>query len=200
MPQNQLSTGRMEAFSDGVIAVIITIMVLELHVPAEHLSNLDAIRAILPTLFIYLLSFVQVGIYWVNHHYLLDDADSATHGMLWANLAFLFCLSLFPFAARWIGERGISSFSVALYAFVSVLPALAWNVLSAIICRRIGAEPANSPAKLFTSSALYLGAIPVAYLSPYAALGMLILVAILWLIPPRKIIELTRTPPSPPTR
>ena len=193
MAQDQLSPARMEAFSDGVIAVIITIMVLELHVPAEHLSNLDSLRAVAPTLFIYLLSFIQVGIYWVNHHYLIDDADSVTHGMLWANLAFLFCLSLFPFAARWVGERGISGFSIALYAFVSVLPALAWNVLSAIICRRNGTTSADSPAKLFTSSALYIGAIPVAFLSPYAALGMLIVVAILWLIPPRQIVERTRT-------
>jgi uncharacterized membrane protein len=193
MPDQQLSTSRMEAFSDGVIAVIITIMVLELHVPAEHLSNLDGLQAVMPTLFIYLLSFVQVGIYWVNHHYLLDDADSVTHGMLWANLAFLFCLSLFPFGARWVGERGISSFSIALYALISVLPALAWNVLSAIICRRSGATSVDSPAKVFSSSALYLGAIPVAFLSPYGALGMLIAVAVLWLIPPRKIVERTRT-------
>ncbi len=192
MPEHQLSTARMEAFSDGVIAVIITIMVLELHVPAEHLSNLDSVRAILPTLFIYLLSFVQVGIYWVNHHYLLDDADSVSHGMLWANLAFLFCLSLFPFAARWVGERDISSFSIALYAFVSVLPALAWNVLSAIICRRNGRRSTDNPIKLAASTSLYLGAIPIAFLSPYAALAMLIAVAILWLIPPRRIVERTQ--------
>jgi uncharacterized membrane protein len=192
MATEQLSTARMEAFSDGVIAVIITIMVLELHVPAEHLSNLDGLRAILPTLFIYLLSFAQVGIYWVNHHYLVDDADSVTHGMLWANLAFLFCLSLFPFGARWVGERGISSFSVALYASISVLPALAWNILSSIICRRSGATSVDSPIKVFGASALYIGAIPVAFLSPYAALAMLIAVAIVWLTPPRKIVERTR--------
>ncbi|QMV17928.1 DUF1211 domain-containing protein [Granulicella sp. 5B5] len=192
MADDRLTTARMEAFSDGVIAVIITIMVLDLHVPAEHLSNLEGLHAVAPTLFIYLLSFVQVGIYWVNHHYLLDDAETVTHGMLWANLTFLFCLSLFPFAARWVGERGISSFSIALYAVVSVLPALAWNVLSAIICRRSGATSADSPAKLFISSALYLGAIPMAYVSPYAALAMLIAVAILWLIPPRKIVEMTQ--------
>ena len=187
MAQEHLTTARMEAFSDGVIAVIITIMVLELHVPAEHLSNLEALRAVAPTLLIYLLSFVQVGIYWVNHHYLLDDAEVATHGTLWANLAFLFSLSLFPFAARWVGERGISSFSIALYAVVSAFPAFSWLVLSYIIWHTSGTKSADGPAKQFTSSALYLGAIPVAFLSPYAALGMLILVAILWLIPPRKL-------------
>lgn len=182
----------MEAFSDGVIAVIITIMVLELHVPPENLTNLQGLHAIAPTLFIYLLSFVQVGIYWVNHHYLIDDADSVTHGMLWANLAFLFCLSLFPFAARWVGERGISSFSVAFYAAVSVLPAFAWIILSSIICRRNGSTSVDSPAKLLGSAALYIGAIPVAFLSPYAALAMLVTVAIIWLIPPPKIVEITQ--------
>ncbi len=187
MATEQLSTARMEAFSDGVIAVIITIMVLELHVPDRALSNLDSLHAIAPTLFIYLLSFVQVGIYWVNHHYLLDDAERSTHGILWANLTFLFCLSLFPFAARWVGERGISSFSIALYAVVSVLPAISWTVLSAIICRTSGSRSTDGPAKLFTSTSLYLGAIPVAFFSPYASLGMLILVAILWLVPPRKL-------------
>jgi uncharacterized membrane protein len=187
MATQHLSTARMEAFSDGVIAVIITIMVLELHVPAEHLSNLDGLRSVAPTLFIYLLSFIQVGIYWVNHHYLLDDAENATHGMLWANLSFLFCLSLFPFAARWVGERGISSFSIALYAFVSVLPGLSWTVLSYIICRSSGISGTDGPVKLFTSTTLYIGAIPVAFVSPYASLGILILVAIIWLIPPRKL-------------
>jgi uncharacterized membrane protein len=193
MATEKLSTARMEAFSDGVIAVIITIMVLELKVPAEHTSNLDSLRAILPTLSIYLLSFVQVGIYWVNHHYLLDDAETATHGMLWANLALLFCLSLFPFAARWVGERGISSFSIALYAFVSALPGISWSVLSYLICHTSGTSRTDGPGKLFTSTALYVGAIPVAFLSPYAALGMLILVAILWLVPPKKHREANRT-------
>lgn len=192
MPQERLSTARMEAFSDGVIAVIITIMVLELHVPAEHLSNLQALRSIEPTLFIYLLSFVQVGIYWVNHHYLIDDADNATHGILWANLAFLFCLSLFPFAARWVGERGISSFSIAFYAVVSALPALSWMLLSSIICRTSGIKASDGPAKQLASSALYLGAIPVALFSPHTALAMLVAVALLWLLPPRKIAEMNQ--------
>jgi uncharacterized membrane protein len=187
MATEHLSTARMEAFSDGVIAVIITIMVLELHVPAEHLGNLEGLRAVAPTLFIYLLSFIQVGIYWVNHHYLLDDAENATHGMLWANLGFLFCLSLFPFAARWVGERGISPFSIALYAFVSVLPGLCWTILSYIICKSGGASRSDGPVKLFTSTTLYIAAVPTALVSPSASLGILVLVAILWLIPPRKL-------------
>ena len=100
-----LSPGRLEAFSDGVIAVIITIMVLELHVPGKEVSNLNGLIALAPLLLVYLLSFVQTGIYWVNHHYLVDDLDHVTHGILWSNLAFLFTLSLFPFATRWLGER-----------------------------------------------------------------------------------------------
>jgi uncharacterized membrane protein len=92
----RLSPSRLEAFSDGVIAVIITIMVLELKVPAQ--DGWAGLRAVAPTIFLYLLTFVQIGIYWVNHHYLIDEVESVSHGVLWANLIFLFCLSLFPFA------------------------------------------------------------------------------------------------------
>jgi uncharacterized membrane protein len=194
MAETQLSTSRMEAFSDGVIAVIITIMVLELHVPSEHLSNIEGLRAVAPTLFIYLLSFIQVGIYWVNHHYLVDDVEGVTHGMLWANLSFLFCLSLFPFAARWVGERGISSFSIALYSVASALPGIAWIVLSSIIIRRSKTKLATGMDLQIPSAAMYLGSIPMAYVSPYISIGMIILVAIRWLIPPKKIIAITRVP------
>ncbi len=188
-----LSPGRLEAFSDGVIAVIITIMVLELHVPGKEISNVDGLRAVLPLLLVYLLSFVQTGIYWVNHHYLVDDLDHVTHGILWANLAFLFLLSLFPFATRWVGERGISPFSVALYAVICVLPAIAWIVLSTCICRTTRQPLAGSPVKQILSTVLYLGSIPAAYWSPKAALGMICMVAILWLVPPRKVVEQTRS-------
>jgi uncharacterized membrane protein len=187
-----LSPGRLEAFSDGVIAVIITIMVLELHVPSKEISNLDGILALVPLLAVYLLSFVQTGIYWVNHHYLVDDLEYVTHGILWSNLAFLFFLSLIPFATTWIGNRGISPFSVSLYAVTCALPAIAWIVLSNAICRTTGQPLAGSPIKQAISTALYFGAIPVSYWSPYAALGMIFLVAILWLVPPRKVVEQTR--------
>jgi uncharacterized membrane protein len=187
-----LSPGRLEAFSDGVIAVIITIMVLDLHVPSKEISNLNGILALLPILTVYLLSFVQTGIYWVNHHYLVDDLDHVTHAILWSNLGFLFCLSLIPFATTWIGNRGISSFSVSLYAVTCALPAVAWIVLSNAICRTTGQPLAGSPIKQAVSTALYFGAIPVSYWSPYAALGMIFLVAILWLLPPKKVVEQTR--------
>jgi uncharacterized membrane protein len=188
MAQDQLSPGRMEAFSDGVIAVIITIMVLELKVPSAHEIPNN------------LLSFIQTGIYWVNHHYLIDDVDQVSHGILWSNLAFLFTLSLIPFATNWVGERGVTSFSISLYAICCALPALAWIVLSNIICRRTGIPLAGSPVKQVISAVLYLGAIPVSHLSPLAAIGMIVVVAILWLIPPQKVIELTRKPTPPPSR
>ena len=188
-----LSPGRLEAFSDGVIAVIITIMVLELHVPGKEVSNVKGLIALTPLLTVYLLSFVQTGIYWVNHHYLVDDLDDVTHGILWSNLAFLFTLSLIPFATTWIGNRGISSFSVALYAFTCVLPAITWIVLSTSISRHTGQPLAGSPIKQATSTALYLGSIPAAYWSPKTALGMIFLVAVLWLLPPQKVVEQSRT-------
>jgi len=187
-----LSPGRLEAFSDGVIAVIITIMVLELHVPTKEVSNLDGLIALAPLLLVYLLSFVQTGIYWVNHHYLVDDLDHVTHGILWSNLAFLFTLSLFPFATRWLGERGISSFSVALYAVCSVLPAISWIILSTFICRTSGQPLAGSPFQQAVSTALYLGSIPTAFYSPNLALCMIALVAIIWLLPPKKVVQQTR--------
>jgi uncharacterized membrane protein len=188
-----LSPGRLEAFSDGVIAVIITIMVLELHVPGKEVSNVDGLLALVPLLTVYLLSFVQTGIYWVNHHYLVDDLDHVTHGILWSNLAFLFSLSLIPFATTWVGNRGISSFSVALYAVTCSLPAITWIILSTFICRTTGQPLAGSPIKQAFSAALYLGSIPAAYWSPKAALGMICIVALLWLLPPQKVVEQTRS-------
>ena len=200
MPQDQLTSSRLEAFSDGVIAVIITIMVLELKVPAHTIANAAALQTVMPLLLVYLLSFVQVGIYWVNHHYMIDDVQHVSHGILWANLAFLFCLSLFPFATNWVAERGISSFSIALYGATSVLPAITWNVLSHTISRFTGIESAASKLKQVTSTALYLGSIPAAYLSPYVALAMLILVAILWLVPPPRVVATMQSvkPATPP--
>ncbi len=192
-----LDSSRLEAFSDGVIAVIITIMVLELKVPGKAVGNVTALRAVTPVLLVYLLSFVQVGIYWVNHHYMIGYVERVSHGILWANLAFLFCLSLFPFATNWVAERGITAFSLALYATASVLPALTWHVLSVVITRFLGITSATSALKKYTSTLLYVGAIPAAYLSPYLSLGMILTVAVLWLVPPRRIAQATRTAGTP---
>ncbi len=196
MPRD-LNSSRLEAFSDGVIAVIITIMVLDLRIPStRELGNADAIRADLKLILVYLLSFVQTGIYWVNHHYLIDDVEQVSHGILWANLAFLFTLSLIPFATHWVGERGVTSFSIALYAVACALPAVTWIVLSTIICRHSGIPLAGSPTKQLVSASLYLGAIPVAYYQPLVAVGMIVLVAILWLVPPRRGQTATRSQTS----
>jgi uncharacterized membrane protein len=198
MPRH-LSSSRLEAFSDGVIAVIITIMVLDVRVPStRELPNTAAVGADLKLILVYLLSFVQTGIYWVNHHYLIDDVEQVSHGVLWANLAFLFTLSLIPFATSWVGERGISSFSIALYAVACSLPAVTWFILSNIICRRSGVPLAGSPAKQAISSTLYVGAVPVAYLRPGLAIAMIVIVAILWLLPPGRLrpAEQQETPPA----
>ncbi|HSU19584.1 MAG TPA: TMEM175 family protein [Acidobacteriaceae bacterium] len=200
MPRD-LSPSRLEAFSDGVIAVIITIMVLELRVPsAQSMGNTAALHQDLKLVLIYLLSFVQTGIYWVNHHYLVGDVEQVSHGILWANLIFLFTLSLIPFGTNWVGERGLTPFAVGLYSVTCVLPAITWIVLSTLICRRSGKPLAGSPAKQFASAALYIGAIPVAYHSTSIALAMIAVVAVLWLLPPRRILRETRAastaPPS----
>lgn len=183
MSPQSLSPARLEAFSDGVIAVIITILVLELKVPAQ--DGLAGLRAVWPTLFLYLLTFVQVGIYWVNHHYLVDEAESVSHGILWANLVFLFCLSLFPFATLWVGAKGLTHFSAAMYATVSLLPGISFVVL-AFRVRRVSDAPAHSSwFKQVGSLVLYAIAIPAAYVTPRLSLALLSIVAIVWLLPPR---------------
>jgi len=181
--KQNLSPGRLEAFSDGVIAVIITIMVLELKVPA--VDGMAGLRAVLPTIFLYLLTFVQVGIYWVNHHYLVDEVETVSHGILWANLIFLFFLSLFPFVTDWIGIKGLSSFSTALYAAVSILPGLGYMALWMQIHARSAASAHASWGKQISSVSLYLLAIPVAYYRPVVSLALIGVVALLWLLPPK---------------
>ena len=187
-------------FLQGVgLAVIITVMVLELRVPAKDVGNLAGLHEVLPLVLVYLLSFVQVGIYWVNHHYLIDDLKQVTHGILWSNLAVLFCLSLVPVATNWVGTRGISPFSIALYSVVCALPGLPWMTLSSLICYHTGKRPASGLVKQAISVLLYLCAVPLAWVSPYISLGMIALVAVLWLLPPREIVELTRKPEPPHT-
>ena len=189
-----LTRSRLEAFSDGVIAVIITIMVLELKVPGIHeMKDQQVLFANAKIFAIYLLSFVQVGIYWVNHHYLVDDLETVTHGILWANLGLLFTLSLIPFGIEWIGTRGVNPLPVAVYAFCFCLPAIAWTILSTTISRRTEVPPAAGVVKQVFSSLLNLGAIFVAFRSPWTALAMMSVVAVLWLIPPPRIVEKTRT-------
>jgi uncharacterized membrane protein len=188
--RQNLSPARLEAFSDGVIAVIITIMVLELKVPAQ--DGMAGLRVVLPTVCLYLLTFVQVGIYWVNHHYLVDEVETVSHGILWANLIFLFSLSLFPFVTLWIGTRGLTSFSTALYAVVSLLPGACYWVLATQVRKRSTSQPHASTGKLISSIVLYLLAIPAAYYRPGAAMVLIAIVAVFWLLPPR--VEDSATP------
>jgi uncharacterized membrane protein len=183
MRRKGLSPARLEAFSDGVIAVIITIMVLELKVPGP--DGLAGVRAVLPTVFLYLLTFVQIGIYWVNHHYLVDEVETVSHGILWANLMFLFCLSLFPFATDWIGIKGLTSFNTALYAAVSIFPGLGYMALWSQIRSQSAAPAHASWGKQAASVLLYLTAIPVAWYRPAASLALIGIVAGLWLLPPK---------------
>ena len=198
MAEQRLSPARLEAFSDGVIAVIITIMVLELHVPtlSADPSNAHALSENLKLVFIYLLSFLQVGIYWVNHHYLTDEIEQVTHGILWSNLALLFSLSLFPVATNWVGVRGMTSFSLALYSVVCAFPGISWLVLSSLICRHNGKTTLGGFGPQVFSFLLYVSAIPLAFVSPYISLGLILVVAIRWLIPPKEIVQLTRKPPA----
>ncbi|HEX8711362.1 MAG TPA: TMEM175 family protein [Terracidiphilus sp.] len=185
MSTKGLNPGRLEAFSDGVIAVLITILVLELKVPGP--DGIPGIRAVLPTIFLYLLTFIQIGIYWVNHHYLVDEVETVSHGILWTNLMFLFCLSLFPFAMEWIGVKGLSPFNTALYAGISVLPGVGYMALWTQIRSKSARSAHATWGKQVTSVLLYLTAIPVAYFRPAASLGLIAAVAVLWLFPPRSV-------------
>ena len=182
MSGKDVGTGRLEAFSDGVIAVIITILVLELKVPAPN--GVAGLIAVLPTVFLYLLTFVQIGIYWVNHHYLIDEADTVTHGLFWANLMFLFCLSLFPFATEWIGAKGLSSFTASLYAAVSILPALGYTALWKQIRSQKAGDSQRTGRKQVASILLYATAIPAAWYRPLLSLALIAVVSVLWLLPP----------------
>jgi uncharacterized membrane protein len=188
--RQNLSPARLEAFSDGVIAVIITIMVLELKVPAQ--DGMAGLRVVLPTLCLYLLTFIQVGIYWVNHHYLVDEVETVSHGILWANLIFLFFLSLFPLVTLWIGTRGLSSFSTALYAAESLLPGVCYSILAMQVRKQSTSPPHFSAGKQIASIVLYLLAIPAAYYRPGAAMVLIAVVAGLWLLPPK--VEDSATP------
>jgi uncharacterized membrane protein len=187
MSKEGLSPARLEAFSDGVIAVIITILVLELKVPGP--DGLEGLRLALASVFLYLLTFVQIGIYWVNHHYLVDEVETVSHGILWANLIFLFTLSLFPFATEWIGIKGLSSFTTALYAAVSIFPGLGFMALWSQIRSKSTASAHASWGKQIASVVLYLAAIPMAFVRPAASLALIAIVAVLWLLPPRSEIS-----------
>jgi len=180
----------MEAFSDGVLAIIITIMVLELKVP--HGNELASLKPMLPVLLSYVLSFVYIGIYWNNHHHLLNSTEHVTGAILWANLHLLFWLSLFPFATGWLGENHVASTPAAAYGCVLFMAAVAYWILQRAIIAQQGpnsllALAIGSDWKGKLSPALYLVAIPLAFVNPWISTGLYILVALLWLVPDPRI-------------
>ncbi len=185
-----MGKGRLEAFSDGVIAIIITIMVLEMRVP--HGESVGALRPLLPVFLSYVLSFVYVGIYWNNHHHMLHAATRVTGGTLWANLHLLFWLSLFPFATGWMGENHFAPAPSALYGVVLLIAALAYLVLQQTIIAAQGPGSVLKKAvgrdwKGKLSPLLYVTAIAVSVRSPWMAQAIYVTVAALWLVPDRRI-------------
>jgi uncharacterized membrane protein len=185
-----MKTNRLEAFSDGVIAIIITIMVLEMKVP--HGENLMALRPVIPVFLSYVLSFIYLGIYWNNHHHMLHTTQQVTASILWANLHLLFWLSLIPFATGWMGENHFAPAPTALYGVVLLMAAVAYFVLQAKIISSQGADSILKKAigndwKGKLSLLLYASAIPLAFWWQWVSLGLYLLVALLWLIPDRRI-------------
>ena len=181
---------RLEAFSDGVIAIIITIMVLELKVP--HATEFADLKPLLPVFLSYVLSFIYVGIYWNNHHHMFHCTRHVTGGILWANLYLLFWLSLFPFTTGWMGENHLAPTPTAVYGFVLLMAAIAYYILQRAIIVQQGRDSLLATAigrdwKGKFSPVLYLIAIPLAFVSPWIASGLYVFVALLWLIPDRRI-------------
>jgi uncharacterized membrane protein len=185
-----MSKSRMEAFSDGVIAILITIMVLELTGP--HEPTLDALRPLIPTFLSYVLSFIYLGIYWNNHHHLIQAVQHVNGRVLWANLHLLFWLSLVPFVTSWMGENHFAPLPVALYGVVLVFAGVAYYILTRTLIALHGrnskiAAALGNDFKGKISVVLYLPAIPLAFVSPWIACGVYFSVAIWWLIPDRRI-------------
>ena len=185
-----MGKGRIEAFSDGVIAIIITIMVLELKAP--HDSNFSSLLDLTPAFLSYLLSFIYIGIYWNNHHHLIHAVHQASAGIMWANLHLLFWLSMVPFVTAWMGENHFTAVPTAIYGVVLLLAAVSYFILQIVIVSKHGkgstlAVSIGRDTKGKLSIALYATSIPLALLIPWAACIVYVLVAVMWLIPDRRI-------------
>ena len=185
-----MNKNRMEAFSDGVIAVIITIMVLEIKSP--HGTTLSDLRPLLPVFLSYVMSFIYVGIYWNNHHHLLHATQHVTGGVLWANLHLLFWLSLTPFATDWMGENHFAPWTVAVYGMVLLMAAIAYTILTKMLIAHHGmnptlAESIGSDRKGKLSLVFYVVAVLLSFQRPRIACSLYALVAVMWLIPDRRI-------------
>ena len=185
-----MTKSRMEAFSDGVIAVIITILVLELRVP--HAAGLSSLRPVAPVFLSYVLSFVFLGIYWSNHHHMLQACERVDGRVLWANLHLLFWLSLIPFVTGWIGENHFAATPVALYGVVLLLASIAYLILARSLVSLHGSDSVIAIAlgrdfKGKVSTAIYLMAVPLAFFKSWLAFALYVLVAVMWLVPDRRI-------------
>jgi uncharacterized membrane protein len=185
-----MSKTRLEAFSDGVIAILITIMVLELRIP--HGASWQALRPLLPVFLTYVLSFVFLGIYWNNHHHMLHAAQRINGKVLWANLHLLFWLSLVPFVTGWMGENHFAPLPTAVYGIVFLLAGIAYYILAHALVAAQGpgsplAEAVGRDVKGKLSIAIYAAAIPLAFVHHWIAFGIYVLVALMWLVPDPRI-------------
>jgi len=182
--------GRVEAFSDGVVAIIITIMVLELKVP--HGVALADLKPVLPVFLSYILSFIYVGIYWNNHHHMFQSVRTVNGGILWANLHLLFWLSTVPFVTSWMGENPLATTPVALYGAVLIMNAIAFTILSTLLVRHEGPDSALAKAvgrdfKGKISLVIYAVGIAAAFFQPIVSLALYVTVAAIWFIPDRRV-------------
>jgi len=184
-----LGNERINAFSDGVIAILITIMVLELRVP--HTTDLDALRQLLPVFLTYVLSFIILGIYWSNHHHLMHITEQVSGSVLWANLHLLFWLSMIPFTTAWMSGHHDAPLPVAVYGGVLLCGSIAWQILKERIVRLEAnarlREALGSDLKGKASLACYVAAVPLAFVWPPLSIGLYVLVALVWLAPDRRI-------------
>jgi uncharacterized membrane protein len=184
-----MSKGRLEAFTDGVMAILITIMVLELHAPEA--ASLEALRPLAPVFVTYVLSFVYLGIYWNNHHHMFQLCDRVDGAVLWANLHLLFWLSLFVFCTSWMGGSGLAAVPTAVYGGVLLMAAVAWTILQRRLVTIQGrdsrlANAIGADAKGRVSLVSYAMGIPTAFIRPWIACAIYVLVALLWLVPDRR--------------
>jgi uncharacterized membrane protein len=186
-----MTKNRLEAFSDGVLAILITIMVLELKVPTQSPTLAD-LRPLVPLFLSYVLSFIYLGIYWNNHHHLFQVVQRVTGGILWANLHLLFWLSLFPFATGWLGENNFAPTPTAVYGLIMLMAAIAYYILQLAILRAPGGNPLLASAigndlKGKLSILIYVAAICLSFVHQWISCALYVLVAVIWLIPDRRI-------------
>ena len=185
-----MKSGRLEAFSDGVLAIIITIMVLEMKAPEE--PSLEALIPILPVFISYLISFIYLGIYWNNHHHMLQITEKVNGSVLWANLHLLFWLSLVPFVTSWVGENHLTAIPIVSYGSILLMSSIAYRILQITLMR---CDPDNIHLKRMgsmtikenVSTLLYIAAIPLAFVSVWVSIALYMVVAVIWAVPDKRV-------------